>query len=167
VHRRHDLPASYRGEVVVDRLDEQGRDCVFEDGIVGAVVKGPQVQAAVTVADSDGLAAVTMRRVAAAMGTGSASLYRHVATRDELIDLMVNDAFEAYETAPARGRWRADLVAEELHQLRYLRSRPWLLDAVLTRPPIGSAVLRLSSTAWGSWQPTRPRVRPRWRRSAS
>jgi AcrR family transcriptional regulator len=107
------------------------------------VEQGQIIATAVAVADSDGLAAVTMRRVAAEMGTGSASLYRHLATRDELIDLMVDDAFEAYETAPATGHWRADLVAEELHQFRYLRSRPWLLDAVLTRPPIGPAVLRL------------------------
>ena len=44
--------------------------------------------AAIGVADREGLDAVSMRRVAAELGTGAASLYRYVETRDELLDLM-------------------------------------------------------------------------------
>lgn len=99
--------------------------------------------AALRIADHEGLATVTTRRVARELGTGSASLYRHVATRAELIDLMVNDALGHYEPPAATGDWRADVVAEHMHRLRYLRSRPWLVDAVLERPPIGPAALRL------------------------
>jgi AcrR family transcriptional regulator len=105
--------------------------------------------AAVDVAEADGLAAVTMRRVAAELGTASASLYRHLATRDDLVDLMVDRAFERYGPAPRTGDWRADTVAEQLHRLRYLREHPWLLDAVLDRPPVGPAVLAMVEHALG------------------
>ncbi|MGI9002163.1 MAG: TetR/AcrR family transcriptional regulator [Pseudonocardia sp.] len=98
---------------------------------------------AIAVADADGLAAVTMRRVATELGTGAASLYRHLATRGDLLDLMIDHAFGEYEPAPDTGDWRADLVADHLQRLRYLRSRPWLLDAVLDRPPLGPNVVRL------------------------
>jgi AcrR family transcriptional regulator len=95
------------------------------------------------VADREGLAAVTTRRVATELGTGSASLYRHVATRADMLDLMVDAALAQYDPPALTSAWRADVVAEHMHRLRYLRSRPWLIDAVLERPPIGPAALRL------------------------
>jgi AcrR family transcriptional regulator len=101
------------------------------------------VDAAITVAERDGLAAVTTRRVAAELGTGSASLYRHIANRADLLDLMVDTAFGPYRPPPVTGRWRDDLAAEVLHRVRYMRARPWLADAVLERPPTGPAALRL------------------------
>jgi AcrR family transcriptional regulator len=101
------------------------------------------VSAAIAVAERDGLSAVTTRRVAAQLGTGSASLYRHVANRGDLLDLMVDTSFKPYRPPPVTGRWREDLVAEVLHRVRYMRARPWLADAVLERPPIGPAAVRL------------------------
>jgi AcrR family transcriptional regulator len=101
------------------------------------------VRAAIAVAERDGLAAVTTRRVAAELGTGSASLYRHIANRADLLDLMVDTASGAYRPPPVTGRWREDLVAEVMHRVRYLRARPWLTDAFLERPPVGPAALRL------------------------
>jgi AcrR family transcriptional regulator len=101
------------------------------------------VTAALAVADREGLPAVTTRRVARELGTGPASLYRHVATRADMIDLMVDVALGQYEPPAVTGEWREDVVAEHMHRLRYLRSRPWLVDAVLERPPIGPAAIRL------------------------
>lgn len=86
---------------------------------------------------------MTTRRVAAELGTGSASLYRHVATRADMIDLMVDQALGQYEPPVVTEEWRADVVAEHMHRLRYLRTRPWLADAILERPPIGPAAMRL------------------------
>lgn len=101
------------------------------------------VRAAIAIADRDGLSAVTTRNVARKLGTGSASLYRHVKARSDLLDLMIDDAFAGYVPPRPSGHWRADLVAELMHRLRYLRSRPWLVDAVLERPPTGPAALRI------------------------
>ncbi|MGH3798486.1 MAG: TetR/AcrR family transcriptional regulator [Pseudonocardiaceae bacterium] len=100
--------------------------------------------AAVAVADAEGLAAVTMRRVAAELGAGAASLYRHVATRDDLVDLMVDRALGEMDPIPDTGHWRADVVAAHLARLRCLRLRPWVLDGILSRPPIGPNSLRMT-----------------------
>jgi AcrR family transcriptional regulator len=101
------------------------------------------VHAALAVADREGLPAVTTRRVAAELGTGSSSLYRHVPHRADLLDLMVDTALGQYEPPATTGSWRADIVAEHLHRLTYLRARPWLADALLERPPTGPAAIRL------------------------
>lgn len=101
------------------------------------------VRAALAVADREGLAAVTTRRVASELGTGSASLYRHVPTRGDLLDLMADAALGEYEPPAVTGDWRADVVAEHLHRIDYFRGRPWLADALLERPPAGPAAIRL------------------------
>lgn len=98
--------------------------------------------AAVAVADAEGLAAVTMRRLATELSAGAASLYRHVATRSELVARMVDRALGEAEPVPATGDWRADIVAAHLRWLRYLRRRPWLLDAIAGQS-LGSNALRL------------------------
>src|SRR4051794_32123962 len=48
------------------------------------------VDAAMAILDAEGLDALTMRRVATALGTGPASLYAHVAGKDELLELMID-----------------------------------------------------------------------------
>jgi AcrR family transcriptional regulator len=80
--------------------------------------------AAVAIAEADGLDAVSMRRVAARLGTGAASLYRHLTTRDDLLDLMVEHAFARYEPVADTADWRSDVVAEFVRLLGFLRARP-------------------------------------------
>jgi AcrR family transcriptional regulator len=94
--------------------------------------------AAVALADTDGLGAVSMRRIASVLGTGPASLYRYVDSRDELLELMADAvAGELDLSRPPSGDWRADLVALA-HQLRNAyRRHPWLLDLVPGRVGIG------------------------------
>jgi Bacterial regulatory proteins, tetR family./Tetracyclin repressor, C-terminal all-alpha domain. len=95
-------------------------------------------RAGVAIADDEGFRAVTMRSAAAAMGAGPASLYRYVATRDELVELMidhVNGEF-SYDDLGS-GQWLSDLLTLA-HQGRaiYLR-HPWLLDALGAGTPMG------------------------------
>jgi len=89
--------------------------------------------AGVTLADASGLGAVTMRSVAAAIGTGPASLYRYVATRDELVELMADQAFgELSYQEPRSGHPVTDLLGLA-HQGRAMYDRhPWLLDVPAT-----------------------------------
>ncbi|MCD0446835.1 TetR/AcrR family transcriptional regulator [Glycomyces sp. A-F 0318] len=94
--------------------------------------------AALALADADGLAAVTMRAVAAALGTGPASLYRYVRTRDELVELMADAAYGEIdgEAAPA-GDWLAGLLALARESRRMLLRHPWLLEVAETPRPLG------------------------------
>ncbi|WP_236653725.1 TetR/AcrR family transcriptional regulator [Streptacidiphilus melanogenes] len=93
--------------------------------------------AAVELADREGLDAVSMRRVAAALGTGAASLYRYVATRDDLLDLMTDSTAAEYELAAPTGDWHADLLAVAAQARRIMLRHPWLPALVVTRPTLG------------------------------
>jgi len=93
--------------------------------------------AAIAIADADGLKAVSMRRVAAQLGTGAASLYRYVETRDELLDLMTDAVGGEITFAEPGGDWLADLVAMGEGFLAGLRRHRWLVELVITRPVLG------------------------------
>lgn len=101
-------------------------------------------RAAVELADSGGLDAVTMRRIAAELGTGAMSLYRYVSSRDDLIDLMI-DAVVGEIDLPAHptGNWRRDLslVAEQIREVG-LR-HPWQIPLANRRPTLGPNSLRV------------------------
>ncbi|SCG35885.1 TetR/AcrR family transcriptional regulator [Micromonospora coxensis] len=99
------------------------------------------VRAAIEVADAEGLAALSMRRVAERLGVGTMSLYTHVPGKGELLDVMLDTVYG--ETARPRdvdGGWRGRLeqIARENWAL-YLR-HPWLLQVATTRPPLGPNV---------------------------
>jgi AcrR family transcriptional regulator len=97
--------------------------------------------AAVAIADSVGLDAVSMRRVAAELGTGAASLYRYVSTREDLIDLMVDSTAAGYSLAAPTGDWLADLIDVGQQARTIMRRHPWLAGLVITRPVLGPSGL--------------------------
>jgi AcrR family transcriptional regulator len=84
--------------------------------------------AAVALADAEGLAAVTMRAVAAAVGTAPASLYRYVTTRDELLELMADQVSSEFSyDGLVHAEPVADLLALAHQALNIYRTHPWLL----------------------------------------
>lgn len=93
------------------------------------------VAAAADVASSDGLAAVSMSRVAAALGVATMSLYRYVGAKEELLALMVDAAFESPPPAPADG-WRRGLTRWARAHLAVLRQRPWVVRVPIGGPPV-------------------------------
>ncbi|MFF3671378.1 TetR/AcrR family transcriptional regulator C-terminal domain-containing protein [Microtetraspora malaysiensis] len=105
------------------------------------------VRAAIAIADAEGLTALSMRRVAADLDSGTASLYRYVAGRDELLDLMI-DAVEG-ETGPPplSGDWRADLTGIARHVRATLLRHPWLSSELTGRPALGANSLRQQDVA--------------------
>jgi AcrR family transcriptional regulator len=92
---------------------------------------------ALSIADREGLDAVSMRRVAAELGTGAASLYRYVETREELLDLMTDATAAEYAWPAPTGDWVADLVTVGEQSRVILRRHPWLPGLIITRPVIG------------------------------
>jgi AcrR family transcriptional regulator len=98
------------------------------------------VDASVAIADTEGLDALSMRRVAAELSTGTTSLYRYVDSRDDLLDLMA-DAVQKYHV-PLTGNWRADLEAYAHHERKLWLRHPWLAPLLATRPSLGPNWLR-------------------------
>jgi len=86
------------------------------------------VRAAIAVADAEGLEALHMRRLAAYLGAGTMSLYRHVSSRDDLIDHMVALVLgeEPQPDAPPLG-WRAGLEYTARRDWALYLRHPWVL----------------------------------------
>ncbi len=97
------------------------------------------VRAAIQLADADGLDAVSLRKVAAALDVGPMRLYGYIATKEELLDLMV-DAVHA-EIRPAGDGWREALrsLAETIRQAAH--QHEWLADLLGGRPQLGPNTL--------------------------
>ncbi|MYW00548.1 TetR/AcrR family transcriptional regulator [Streptomyces sp. SID3343] len=95
---------------------------------------------AVELADADGLAAVSMRQVARRLDTGPASLYRYVAAREDLIDLMADAVTAEIDlTVTPSGDWTNDLVALAAQAKAVYLRHPWLLDVMAQYTPLGPA----------------------------
>jgi AcrR family transcriptional regulator len=108
------------------------------------------VDAALAILQSDGLEAVTMRRVAAALDTGAASLYVYVSGREGLLQAMLDRVTAAIELeAPDPSRWRAQLhsLLERMHQA--LVTHPGIAALTLEDPPTTEVVLRLTENLLG------------------
>ncbi|MGP4017685.1 TetR/AcrR family transcriptional regulator C-terminal domain-containing protein [Saccharopolyspora sp. 5N708] len=109
---------------------------------VGTVVSDRELSqdriaaAAIAIADERGLAGLSMRGVAGALGSPTMSLYRHVRSKDELLDLMADAAIGEIDLpVPPPGSWRAALELAARLQWRVYRRHPWLPFALsLTHP---------------------------------
>ena len=85
------------------------------------------VGAAVEVADAEGLAGLSMRKVAERLGFTTMSLYRHVPGRDHLVDLM-RDAVLGDPPPAEGGGWRSELEAFARHAWELRERHPWLVE---------------------------------------
>lgn len=95
------------------------------------------VAAAVGVAASEGIEAVSMSRVATELGSSAMSLYRYVAAKDELLALMIDAAFDApVAPAPLDEGWRAGMTRWAWTYHDALRRHPWVLRVPISGPPV-------------------------------
>jgi len=119
-------------------------------GVPGAGRRGPKprhsvdevVQAAIALADAEGLAALSIRRVAETLGLSAMSLYTYVPSKAELIDLMLDRV--AGEDAYDDGRvsdWRARLEHVARQGWARAQRHPWTIQVGVHRPPLGPRVL--------------------------
>lgn len=113
------------------------------------------VVAAVALADTEGLPAVTLRRVAADLEVLPMRLYTYLRTKDDLLDLML-DAVYATVELPAEGQWRPTLTAIA-HGIRDAATRhPWFVTLLGSRPPYGPNGLRLVERVWSTLSEREP-----------
>ncbi|ONI72851.1 TetR family transcriptional regulator [Actinosynnema sp. ALI-1.44] len=97
------------------------------------------VRAAIRLADADGLDAVSLRKVAAALDVGPMRLYGYIATKEELLDLMVDAVYS--EIQPVGDDWREVLhsLAQSIRQAAH--QHEWLADLIGGRPQLGPNTL--------------------------
>jgi AcrR family transcriptional regulator len=95
------------------------------------------VEAAVRVADAEGLEAISMARVAAELGFTTMSLYRYVTSKDELLQLMFDASALGAEDLVIKGDgWRSRLRAWAIIQREMLDRHPWITQMPMPAPPL-------------------------------
>ncbi|GIF17919.1 AcrR family transcriptional regulator [Actinoplanes tereljensis] len=112
------------------------------------------VDAAIRLADAEGLAAVTIRRIATEIGAGAMSLYTYVPDKDRLLDLMVDKVGEETPKINITGDWRTDLMALAAAQRALMLAHPWLPAALPNRRLTGRNMLGYLEQSLAALEPT-------------
>jgi AcrR family transcriptional regulator len=112
------------------------------------------VDAAIRLADAEGAAAVSMRRIATEIGAGAMSLYTYVPDKDRLLDLMVDQVGAETEKITITGDWRTDLMALAAAQRTLMLAHPWLPAVLPNRRLTGRNMLGYLEQGLAALAPT-------------
>ena len=115
-----------------------------------AIDRATIVATAMAAGDADGLEAVTLRRVASDLGVLPMRLYGHLDTKDDLLDLMIDEVYGMVRLPAPNVGWRAALarIARELRSAA--AKHPWAVTLLGARPPYGPNGLRLVERTWSA-----------------
>lgn len=109
--------------------------------------RGAIVAAALKVLRADGIDAMSMRRVAAELGTGAASLYAHVAHKDELLELLFDEVVaEIPLPVPDPARWQEQVRQLWVDSYAALARNGDIARVALGRVPLGPNAMRVAET---------------------
>ncbi|GAB3810127.1 TetR/AcrR family transcriptional regulator [Kribbella italica] len=139
-------------------MSELPADVALMWGLKDATRRGPKpaltaediTQAAIELADAEGLAAVSMARVAERLGNSTMALYRHVKSKDELLTLMSDAALEYPAPMPDGTDWRTGLTFWADNVLTVTRQHRWYAQIPITGPPAGPRNLAWFDAALGA-----------------
>ncbi|MGA9856917.1 MAG: TetR/AcrR family transcriptional regulator C-terminal domain-containing protein [Solirubrobacteraceae bacterium] len=93
------------------------------------------LQAAVELADEDGLEGASMRRLAQELGVVPMALYKHVANKDELLDGMVDIVFGEIASPAIDEDWRSAMRGRAISARQALKRHSWAIGLMETRSP--------------------------------
>ncbi len=119
-------------------MSAQGETAVSDAGLS----KRRVVLEAIRLADAEGVHGLSMRRLAVALGAGAMSLYHYVASKDELLDAMVDVVFEEIELPPEDVDWQAAIRRRALSARQVLARHRWAIGLMDARTSPGPANLR-------------------------
>jgi len=109
---------------------------------------GQIVSAGIDIADTDGLGALSMQRLAKKLGVGTMTLYTYVPDKDALLEVMLDRAYGAAISSliPASG-WREYLERVANALLRAYQLHPWALQVFVGGPPLGPSQMHFLEAA--------------------
>lgn len=106
------------------------------------------VAAAISVADAEGLSAISVRRIAVELGVSPMSIYTYVPSKAELVDLMLDRVLgEVRDVEAECSGWRDCLTAIACERWALAERHPWTLDLAMHRPPLGPNLVRRHEAA--------------------
>jgi AcrR family transcriptional regulator len=100
------------------------------------------LRAAVTFADENGIEALSMRKLAHAVGVEAMSLYNHVASKEDLLDGMIDLVFSEIELPSAAGSWKKAMRQRAISVRAVLARHRWAVGLMESRTSPGPATLR-------------------------
>jgi AcrR family transcriptional regulator len=107
----------------------------------GQLTKETILATALQLADEDGIGAVTIRRIADELGLSPMSLYRHIRTKEEIVEGLGDLAWEILGAEPDPGvEWDEHLRQTFMHIHRALLDHPGLVDILMLKPTRGMHV---------------------------
>jgi AcrR family transcriptional regulator len=98
---------------------------------------------------AQGFDALSMRAVAARLGAVPMALYNHFATKEQLVDALLDRILGRFEPDPATDDWAEDLRRLARAHRRLLVSHPWAVAPLFTRPNPGMSSVRIGELALG------------------
>ncbi len=122
------------------------RDQQRQDASDTRLSKHRVVVEAVRLADREGVGGLSMRRLASALGAGAMSLYHYVASKEELLDAMVDFVFEEIELPPEEADWQSAIRQRAVSARQVLARHPWAIGLLESRTSPGLANLRHHET---------------------
>lgn len=120
-----------------------------QDGVRAPVTRDRVLAAAVGLADAHGLGALTIRALAAELGVKPMALYHHVASKEEILDGIVDLVFGQIELPEPGGDWREAMLRRASSARAVLRRHPWAIALMESRSRPGPATLRHHDTVLG------------------
>lgn len=97
---------------------------------------------ALSLADSEGMEALSMRRLGKELDAGAMSLYHHVGSKEQLLDGMVDLVFAEIHLPQSGGDWQAEMRAEAMSAREVLARHRWAISLMESRTTPGPANLR-------------------------
>jgi AcrR family transcriptional regulator len=102
------------------------------------------VRTAIELLDAEGSAGLSMRRLGTKLGAGATSLYWHVANKDELLELAVDEVLgEVYVPEPGDTHWRVGASISANGMRSALLRHPWVIGLLGLHPTLGPNAMRL------------------------
>lgn len=113
-----------------------------QSGSDAGLSKQRVVAEAIRLADREGVDGLSMRRLAGVLGAGAMSLYHYVASKDELLDAMIDIVFAEIELPSDEGDWKLALRRRADSARQVLARHPWAIGLMESRTSPGHANLR-------------------------
>lgn len=96
------------------------------------------VRQALALADSEGIEALSVRRLGQGLNAGAMSLYHHVRNKEELLDSMVDLVFAEIELPESRDDWQAAMRGRAVSAREVLARHPWAIPLMASRTTPGT-----------------------------
>lgn len=104
---------------------------------------------AITLADREGVAALSMRKLAKALNVEAMSLYNHVDNKEDLLDGMVDSVVREFELPAMDVSWRAALRKSVVSTHGVLLRHPWVALLLLSRVSLDEGMMTYSNACYG------------------